>query len=663
VITLQAIARAVNGKIVGQNVRAPSPGHSRSDDSLAITLADNAHGFIVYSHSPAHHPREVFTYVLERLKAIGHEPPQSNGVPRRRHTDEEIMRAVEMAQREPPARLIAAYDYKDAAGVLRYQRCRLEPKSFRFRRPDGAGGWIRDMDGVQHVLYRWPELIEFPDATTFVCEGEKDTDGVRALDLTATTTSKWTHEIAEALRGRHVYIIQDVDENGAGDKKADEAARWLHDVAASIKVVKLPGLDGTEGKKDVSDWLGAGHTKAELESVCAAAPYWIPDVAMPAPAGDASTVDTRTALIVAPSIVPAVVAATPAKAPLIFVKIEDWIDRDPPPREWAVPDRFPLRNVSLLSGEGSTGKSILLMQLAAAHVIGRSWLDTLPEPGDAIYLNAEDEADELHRRMDAIARWHNAPLADFKDQLHILSLAGQDAVLGHEDRNGLIKPTPLFHQLVEAAGDIKPKFIGLDTSADVFAGAENDRSQVRQFIGLLRGMAIAGNSAVIVCAHPSLTGINTGTGLSGSTAWHNSVRARAYLHSVTVDNTEPDKTLRQLDFMKSNYSAIADSITLRWKDGVFVPEPKLGSLEKVAAETKADEAFLQLLKRFTEQGRHVSATPTSPTYAPAVFAKEGTVNKAQLADAMRRLFSANKIRVETYGRPSRPYQHIVVQNS
>ncbi|MFZ2082166.1 MAG: hypothetical protein WAV38_37025 [Xanthobacteraceae bacterium] len=168
---------------------------------------------------------------------------------------------------------------------------------------------------------------------------------------------------------------------------------------------------------------------------------------------------------------------------------------------------------------------------------------------------------------------------------------------------------------------------------------------------MLRGLAIAGNSAVIVCAHPSLTGINTGTGLSGSTAWHNSVRARAYLHSVTVDDTEPDKTLRQLDFMKSNYSAIADSVTLRWRDGVFIMEAKPGSLEKMAADAKADEAFLMLLAKFTRQGRNVSDKSTARNYAPTEFARDNTdFNKLHYTNAMRRLFNADKIRVETYGR-------------
>src|SRR5262249_53285561 len=157
--------------------------------------------------------------------------------------------------------------------------------------------------------------------------------------------------------------------------------------------------------------------------------------------------------------------------------------------------------------------------------------------------------DELWRRYADIARFYDLPLSDLAGHLHLLSMAGKDAVLASVNNCGIVKPTPLLDQLTEAAGDIKPKLIGLDTSAAIFAGAENDRSQVRQFIGLLRHMAIVGNSAVIVCLHPSLEGIRSGTGLSGSTAWHNSVRARAYMHAVKVSDVEPDKTLRQLEFM------------------------------------------------------------------------------------------------------------------
>jgi RecA-family ATPase len=52
----------------------------------------------------------------------------------------------------------------------------------------------------------------------------------------------------------------------------------------------------------------------------------------------------------------------------------------------------------------------------------------------------------------------------------------------------------------------------------MFAGNELVRTQVRQFANLLNALCQKHKSAI---AHPSLTGMNTGTGLSGSTDWNN----------------------------------------------------------------------------------------------------------------------------------------------
>jgi RecA-family ATPase len=348
--------------------------------------------------------------------------------------------------------------------------------------------------------------------------------------------------------------------------------------------------------------------------------------------------------------------------PLEFIRAADWHLQPIPRRQWAVENRIPLRNVTLLSGEGAIGKSIVLMQLGVAHALGRDWLGTLPEPGPVIYVNCEDEADELHHRTADITAHYNTvygdTLADLRD-LSILSLAGKDAVLGYPDRNGVVRGTPLFDQLREAANDIKPRLIGLDTSADIYAGDENNRAQVRQFVGLLRNLAISANTAVVVCSHPSLTGINSGTGLSGSTAWHNSVRARAYMHAaITEKGDEPDRDLRVIDWMKSNYGPISETITVRWKNGVFLPEAAPGSLNAVAREHKADELFLALLTRLNARGENISPRRTANMYAPTVLAKEpeakaASLKKKDFEASMGRLFTADKVHLDRYGRPSR----------
>jgi hypothetical protein len=72
-----------------------------------------------------------------------------------------------------------------------------------------------------------------------------------------------------------------------------------------------------------------------------------------------------------------------------------------------------------------------------------------------------------------------------------------------------------------------------------------------------------------------------------------------------------------------------------------------------------------LSRRFADQGVNVSHQKTAPNYAPKLFAEEAEAKKNNLRKcdfetAMRNLFATNKIHVESYGRPSRPYSRLAV---
>jgi RecA-family ATPase len=354
--------------------------------------------------------------------------------------------------------------------------------------------------------------------------------------------------------------------------------------------------------------------------------------------------------------------------PLPFIDISAWINEDVPPREWTVRDIIARRTPFLISGEGAAGKTLVMLQLAVAHTLGKDWLGTLPEPGPVIFLSAEDETDEMHRRLHDILNFYGASFADIAGQLHLLSYAGEDAVLARTDRRtGLVMATPLYNRMLEAAANIKPIMTCLDTSADVFAGDEISRFEVRQFVGMLRKLAIIANGAVILTSHPSNAGISTGTGLSGSTGWHNSVRGRAYLTAPKTDkDDEPDPTLRLLEFKKSNYGPVARSMSLRYEHGVYRLVGGASSMDRLAREQTAERLFLALLDHFNDQGRNVSDKPSSKTYAPTMFAKEADagkygVRKADFEAAMRRLFAASKIAVEPYGPKCRGTTHLVTR--
>lgn len=162
------------------------------------------------------------------------------------------------------------YDYFDECGVLLFQVVRIPipgGRTFAQQRPDGFGGWIWGVAGVRSVLYRLPELLAADlSGTVFIVEGEKVADDLAQRGLVATTNPggalKWRSEYSAALRGRHVVILPDHDD--VGRQHGEEVARSVVRVAASARVVDLPGL---AENGDAFDWFAAGHTVEELRDL------------------------------------------------------------------------------------------------------------------------------------------------------------------------------------------------------------------------------------------------------------------------------------------------------------------------------------------------------------------------------------------------------------
>jgi RecA-family ATPase len=354
---------------------------------------------------------------------------------------------------------------------------------------------------------------------------------------------------------------------------------------------------------------------------------------------------------------------------LEWLDLSTWDDEPRPEREWAILNRVPLRQAGLFSGEGGAGKSIIEMTKDVAHVTAKDWLGSLPEPGPAWYIGAEDDEKEIHIRFYDIAKHYSVTFKELIDGgLKVLCMLGQDATLcSATGKSGKVEVTALYRRLYEEAADIKPKNISIDTLSRAFAGSELDRVQVYAFAMHMQALAMAANGSVTVLSHPSLQGINTGTGISGSTAWHGAFRFRQYLKGIRADGGEqPDGDLRELEFKKNQYGPLGETVVVRYGNGLFLPVAGMSGLDKIAREAKADGIFLDLLQRFAGEGRNVSDKQTSNNYAPATFAQEAEakkqhLRKADLEASMRRLFADKKIHVENYGRPSRPTSRIAIK--
>ena len=120
---------------------------------------------------------------------------------------------------------------------------------------------------------------------------------------------------------------------------------------------------------------------------------------------------------------------------------------------------------------------------------------------------------------------------------------------------------------------------------------------------------------------------------------------------------ERDDDLRELQFLKNQYGPRGETIVLRYQRGLFLPDGGIANLDTPERTAIAEGAFLDLLRRFTGQNRNVSEKKNANNYAPAAFVKEDEakkhrLKKADLEEAMRQLFKADKIHNEAYGRPA-----------
>jgi len=187
-----------------------------------------------------------------------------------------------VAQQQQHGAIVATYTYQDASGLPAYRVIRYDPKDFRQQHYD-RGDWHSGLGAyrTQPLPYHLPRVMAaIGKRPVFIVEGEKDVEQATArLDLVATCNNggagHWGAAQSAYLRGADVVILPDNDV--AGRSHAAIAARHLHDAqAASIRILVLPELFGGCHIKDISDFIAAGGSRADLYALYQAAPLYRP---------------------------------------------------------------------------------------------------------------------------------------------------------------------------------------------------------------------------------------------------------------------------------------------------------------------------------------------------------------------------------------------------
>jgi putative DNA primase/helicase len=230
-VTAAEVAFRLHGRKSGRGFVANCPAHDDWEPSLSLNDGDDGR-LLVRCHAGCEQRA-----VIAALKELGLWPE------RKKLADQGI---------------VAEYNYTDEQGTLLYQVVRFAPKTFRPRRPDGAGGWVWGYGKVRRVPYRLRELIEA--AVVFIPEGERDCEALRDHGFACTTNpggaNGWRPEFNQYFSGKEAIILPDAD--APGWQRALDIARGIVCIAASVQMLELPGA------KDAAEWFERGHSELEL---------------------------------------------------------------------------------------------------------------------------------------------------------------------------------------------------------------------------------------------------------------------------------------------------------------------------------------------------------------------------------------------------------------
>jgi hypothetical protein len=332
-------------------------------------------------------------------------------------------------------RVVERYDYCTAHGELVFQVERLDPKGFRQRRPDHNGGWIYNLNGIDNrPLYKAPTIDTAiaERRPIWVVEGEKDVHALERAGCAATTCAggagKWRPEHTLFLEGGiDVHVVADDDPPGHAHALAVRDA--LEPVVNSVTLY-LPKA----GHKDIAEHLGAGYGIDELR---------------PWPTQDEPDVDPVDEF-----------------AHMHFI---DWGEfwSEESTEEWLAEPALPKGRAVAIAATAKVGKSLFLLDIAAALATGRPALGQPARPPiHVLYCDYEMTKDDLRERLEDLGYGPDDDMSHFH-YAHLPSLPPLDTAAGGQ-------------ALLQAALATGAELVVIDTLARAVQGAENDADTYRQ---------------------------------------------------------------------------------------------------------------------------------------------------------------------------------------
>jgi hypothetical protein len=439
-------------------------------------------------------------------------------------------------------KLVAKFDYVAVDSTQLFQVLRFErpdgTKTFRQRHRDAKGSWVNNVDGVERVLYRLPDVGEAITASQpiFLVEGERKSDTLAAWGIFSTCNAggagKWLPSYTATLRDADVIILPDNDEPGR--RHAQLVAGQLHGVAKRVRILELPDLSL---KGDIVDWVAAGGTRKALWSLVeATAADWAPSPRTSSERRESPNAGTTKASDMQ--------SGTGADQ---LVKATPYVPRDPasiPPRQFLYARHYIRGAVSGTVGAGGFAKSLRLLTEAVAMATGRDLLGEGPFNGSLrVWIwNGEDSRDEIERRVAGICQHHGIDAErELKGRLFMDS--GLDEMPLKLAKVGagsnVIFDENIISQIIATIRENQIDVASFDPLVSLHTAPENDNIAVDQIIkGGFGRIAVEGNCAIELAHHTRKPGPGqaelTVDDARGGSAIVNAVRSCRVVNRMSV---------------------------------------------------------------------------------------------------------------------------------
>lgn len=202
----------------------------------------------------------------------------------------------------------------------------------------------------------------------------------------------------------------------------------------------------------------------------------------------------------------------PASLETIRLRNLEWDTKPPPPVDFLIEGVLPMKTTGVIGGAGGSSKTQLVLQIgigiAAGGVIcpgGGSQLWFPQKPREVLILSAEENSEDLHRRIHAIAQanaYTNEQNEKMRQNLCVTSVRGHDNLLTRKRPDGEIEQTERARELLSLAKRMRnPGLIVFKPLSRFRGGEELSNETGTRLIEVMELLSLETGATVLTAAH------------------------------------------------------------------------------------------------------------------------------------------------------------------